>query len=558
VKHLSIAGRLVLMLAVLGAGYGVLTAAQVWSLRETLVREREAKVRDMVDSLVGFAALADAQTARLKQPAEVAQKLVMDTARQLRWGNSGYYYIYRYDGVNMVHVNPRREGHNLLADTDPNGVRYVAEIVAAARGGGGCLRYAVPRPGESLAKAKLACVRGYAPWGWAIGSGVYVDDISATLWARAAWSSGLALLTMAAACVVALRVGRGISRPIGTLCDTMQTLAGGDTSVCVPYREQRHEIGRIAATLELFRVRLAEAERLSRERAVQDEALRQERIQATKTLAQRFETAVGAALATLRLSAKSLNESAHQMSGTAAQCHREAATASHEAETASAGVQTVAAASEELAASVRDIGREVTHAARLAGRAVDDARRTDGLVRALAASAQRIGDVVGLINGIAGQTNLLALNATIEAARAGEAGRGFAVVAGEVKSLAGQTARATGEVAGQIAQIQAATQDAVGAIAGIASTIEEMSGIATTIASAVDQQGAATAEIARNVQHTAAATHAVTQTIGQVGQEVDLTGKAALHVVDLSDSVFRETETLSGQVETLLAGIAAG
>src|SRR6185295_14281791 len=158
-------------------------------------------------------------------------------------------------------------------------------------------------------------------------------------------------------------------------------------------------------------------------------------------------------------------------------------------------VQSVASATEEMASSVNEISRQVQGSARIAGEAVEQAQKTNDRVAELAKAAARIGDVVELINTIAGQTNLLALNATIEAARAGEAGRGFAAVASEVKALAAQTAKATGEIGGQIASIQTATGESVTAIQQIGDTISQLSSIATTIAAAVEQQGAATGEI---------------------------------------------------------------
>ena len=163
-------------------------------------------------------------------------------------------------------------------------------------------------------------------------------------------------------------------------------------------------------------------------------------------------------------------------------------------------MQSVASATEEMSLSVNEISCQVQESARIASDAVDQARTTNDRVSELSKAATRIGDVVELINTIAGQTNLLALNATIEAARAGDAGRGFAVVASEVKALAEQTAKATGEISQQITGIQAATQESVNAIKEISSTIEKLSGISSAIAAAVEEQGAATQEISRNVQ----------------------------------------------------------
>jgi methyl-accepting chemotaxis protein len=220
-------------------------------------------------------------------------------------------------------------------------------------------------------------------------------------------------------------------------------------------------------------------------------------------------------------------------------------------------VQTVAASAEELTASIREISQQVTQSAQIAGQAVAEARRTDGIVRALSEGADKIGKVVDLITNIAGQTNLLALNATIEAARAGEAGRGFAVVASEVKSLAQQTAQATEEIGAQIAQVQRATGDAVEAIKGITATIEGVSSIAATIAAAVEEQGAATAEIARNVQQVSQSTQEVTTTITGVSQAAQEAGIAVTHVLGGASDVFNQAERLNAELESFLTTLQA-
>jgi methyl-accepting chemotaxis protein len=175
----------------------------------------------------------------------------------------------------------------------------------------------------------------------------------------------------------------------------------------------------------------------------------------------------------------------------------------------------------------------------------------------LAKAASRIGDVVDLINTIAGQTNLLALNATIEAARAGEAGRGFAVVASEVKALAEQTAKATGEIGQQITGIQAATRESVGAIKEISDIIGKMSEIASTIASAVEEQGAATQEISRNVQQAAQGTQQVSSNIVDVQHGVSETGSASAQVLSAAQSLSRDSNRLKDEVGNFLNTVRA-
>jgi methyl-accepting chemotaxis protein len=220
-------------------------------------------------------------------------------------------------------------------------------------------------------------------------------------------------------------------------------------------------------------------------------------------------------------------------------------------------VQSVASATEEMSATVNEISRQVQESARIASEAVCQASVTNDRVGELARAAARIGDVVELINSIAGQTNLLALNATIEAARAGEAGRGFAVVASEVKALAEQTAKATGEISAQIGGIQSATQESVTAIKGIGETIGRMSEISSTIASAVEEQGAATQEIARNVQHAAHGTQQVSCNITDVQRGASEAGTASSLVLSAARSLSGESSRLKTEVGKFLDSVRA-
>jgi aerotaxis receptor len=274
-------------------------------------------------------------------------------------------------------------------------------------------------------------------------------------------------------------------------------------------------------------------------------------------LADTFESAVGEIIETVSSASTELEASAGSLTSTAERGEHLTTMVASASEEASTNVQSVASATEELSSSVNEIGRQVQESARMASEAVEQARLTNVQVSELSKAAARIGDVVELINTIAGQTNLLALNATIEAARAGEAGRGFAVVASEVKALAEQTAKATGEIAQQITGIQGATQQSVGAIKAISGTIEKLSEISSTIAAAVEEQGAATQEISRNVQQAAQGTHQVSANITDVQRGARETGSASSDVLRAAQSLSGDSNRLKAEVQRFLDSVRA-
>jgi methyl-accepting chemotaxis protein len=270
-----------------------------------------------------------------------------------------------------------------------------------------------------------------------------------------------------------------------------------------------------------------------------------------------FERGVVSSLDSLALAATEMRSTSQSMSATAEEASAQTAAVATAATQASSNVEAVAAAAEEMTTSVNEIGRQVQDSARIAGTAVEQARKTDDRINELSQAASRIGDVINLITLIAEQTNLLALNATIEAARAGEAGRGFAVVAQEVKQLASQTAKATSEIGGQITSMQVATQDSVVAIKEIGGTIGHISEIASAIAAAVEEQGAATQEIARNVQQAARGTELVSGNITGVDQTAAKTGMVTDKVRTAAETLGRQAETLRADVDRFLANIRA-
>jgi PAS domain S-box-containing protein len=274
-------------------------------------------------------------------------------------------------------------------------------------------------------------------------------------------------------------------------------------------------------------------------------------------LAGEFEAAVGEIIETVSSAATELEGSASSLTATAERSQQLSTVVAAASEEASTNVQSVASATEEMSSSVNEISRRVQDSARIASEAVGQAAKTNDRIGQLSLAANRIGDVIELINNIAGQTNLLALNATIEAARAGDAGRGFAVVASEVKALAEQTAKATGEISQQIAGMQAATAESVSAIQEIGATIGQMSEIASTIASAVEEQGAATQEISRNVQQAALGTQEVSANITDVQRGATETGTASSQVLSAAQSLSRDSNKLKLEVGKFLDTVRA-
>jgi methyl-accepting chemotaxis protein len=371
------------------------------------------------------------------------------------------------------------------------------------------------------------------------------------------YQSLLVLVTVLIGLLGLWTISKNIIRPIGVLTLAMRQLAAGNTGVEIPGTSRRNELGAMAKAVEVFKYAAIENTRLRVEQDRIAARINAEKQAAARELAKAFDAKIGNLVQSLQAAAREMEGTARSMSQTAEEAGQLTTLATAFAEQTSTNVRKVAAATDKLAAFAREIGTRASTSASLVSKALEEAKRTNGVVMVLSERSVRIEQVVKLISDVAAQTNLLALNATIEAARAGEAGRGFGVVASEVKNLAAQTAKATEEIASQVAQSQAATRDVVGAIRNVGNTVEQLHLIASAIAEGAQEQHAAAQEIAGSVAEAASGTQEVTNNISQVCQAAAHTGSASSQVLAAATALSQNSSELSSEVELFLARVAA-
>jgi len=559
-SRLKIRTKLASMVALSALTVCTIIAVSASLSERRMVEDRVAQLHTAVDMMVGMAQTLQDEVAAGKMTLGEAQNQFRLRGRKMTFGKGqGYAVAYNADTSILLNAAvPSIEG-KITGTTDSNGVLISTAQMGAAQKSpeGGTGYYLYPRPNETVPAKKMVYARTFAPWNVVISCGLYVDDLDADIYALLLRLGAMGAGVIALMALLSWLIARDILGALDRQKTRMQHIASGSIDQVVEETERGDEIGRMAETLEMLRQTALTARTLEAKQIATKQQGENEKREALIALADRFDASVGRLVGMMASGSTELETTAQSMTGTAERTNQQATVVSTAAAEASARVQTVATAAEELSTSISEISRQVAQSAKITDRAVENARRTDTIVRALADGAQQIEHVAELISSIAGQTNLLALNATIEAARAGEAGRGFAVVASEVKSLASQTAEATKEIGTRISQIQGATKEAVEAIQGITATIEEVSAIATTIGSAIEEQGAATAEIARNVTQTAQATQEVTANIGGVSTAAHETGGAASLVLSAASNLSKQAEQLSGEVNVFLAGVRA-
>ncbi len=535
----------------------ILAAALTFSLFESyreMERERKA----------GLAAMNETAVAILKQyyqleqggslTREAAQQQAKTTIAAMRYGNgSGYFWINDMHPTMVMHpIKPEMNGTDLTANKDPNGKALFVEFVKTVKAGGqGFVDYYWPKPGTPEPVEKFSHVAGFAPWGWIVGTGVYVDDLEAVFWRDAYFNGGLCVVVGLLVIGVAAFVVRSVTRPIDLIRQSMKRIADGDGTAEIQFADRRNEIGAIAQALLVLRDSVNERSALQAREADQQRALEEarhgnemvlrsaserqahamERLgHALEALANGdltveladigadyeklrvdFNRAVGALHGAIEAIARTghvVNDSASDISGATGNLSRRT-------EQQAAALEETAAALDEITATVRTASERANEARQMvqdtktsAGRSGEIVRNAVDAMGRIEDSSKRIGQIISVIDEIAFQTNLLALNAGVEAARAGEAGRGFAVVAQEVRELAQRSAnaakeikalinRSAEEVGGGVALVRS-TGDALDEIVALVNRVE---GHVNSIATAAREQATGLQEINTSVNH---------------------------------------------------------
>ncbi|MEZ5786049.1 MAG: methyl-accepting chemotaxis protein [Xanthobacteraceae bacterium] len=556
---MTIGQKIYALLALVFVGFVGATFLATYEAQSGLETQKQGELRHLTELALSIIKEEHAATQQSGVSTAEAQKQAMARIAALRYGADDYFWINDMHPRMVMHpMKPELDGKDLSEAKDPSGKRLFVEFAnTVKKDGAGFVSYEWPKPGADKPQPKLSYVAGFAPWGWVVGTGVYIDDLQAQVWAmasRALIITGIILLVTGA---LAFFVVRRMASALRAMTAAMGRIAAGDYAVAIPGIGRSDEIGEMAAAVDVFKVNGMEKERLQAEQKAAEQRAASERKTLMNRIASEFEAAVGRIVGTVSSTSTELEAAAGTLTANAETTQNLSGVVATASEEASTNVQAVASASNELTASVDEISRQVTDSSKIANEAVTQASRTDARMTELSQAASRIGDVVKLITAIAEQTNLLALNATIEAARAGEAGKGFAVVAQEVKALAAQTAKATDEIGTQISGMQAATQDSVTAIKEIGGTIGHIAEIAATIAAAVEEQGAATQEIARNIQQAAQGTTEVASNIAEVNRGAGETGSAATQVLSSAQELAKESNRLEVEVEKFLRTVRA-
>lgn len=540
-------------------GIAVIVVLAGFALRDAVVDARMTKTRQLVEAAHSLVAGFAEQERTGKLDRRQAQDLATAALKAMRYDRSEYFWVNDMHPRMIMHpTRSKLDGTDLTTSKDPNGKALFVEMVEVVRkSGAGFVPYQWPKPGEDQPVDKLSYVKGFEPWGWVIGSGVYADDTAAQV--RTALLGLLKGVVLAAGLIALLAVviGRSIAGKIRHLASVMRRLADGNLQQEIPSVARRDEIGAMARAVLVFRDNSIERERLEEEVALTEREKAKRNRDLEDSLAA-FQAAMRDVVTTVAGNTAEMQRTAEALTSISTQTSQEADAATAVSGQTSEHVTMVAASTDQLSSSIQEISRQVQGVAEIVRQGSETATASAREAHAMAEVGERIAAVIGSIQSIASQTNLLALNATIESARAGAAGKGFAVVASEVKVLAGQTALASDEIVARVGEIQATTRHVLAANEQLVAMMQDILTATTAVASAVEQQNAATGDIARSVQVAANGTEKLALNISEVRSGARETEKHAGAVLDVAKAMLSQSSLIEEQLRAFVYALRTG